>query len=404
MSTMLDAYDMQILDYTNDFDIQMHPSSSDQWFQDESKMEEDGPQTSIKLENSQTQKSDGHLLMKIEPFLREKADVTIEVDMDSYETNVEYEMLDDEDRKTSGTELLDVDVYDASNAHSPSMLDSDAFDLENHDHATLDNGDITALSTSYKDLPATSPHLHHETSEPQFFLSNGEGSSELQSEPKLTEFDSHKNTELDLPTSNTDTSDATVQEAPLQDILDDQGQNPQSDDQPFGGEEISGDALSESVDPTAAEASGQDDSLYLQVQSAGDSHTPLLETSEPVGEPISPVNSSGDPHEISEGVYIDPPPPVLLSMAPAEDFNYSFFNEATQWTQNDSSSSSALHVVLQQYPTLYYEPLSSVFEGLRQDELTQSISNVVEAELILDAIDLELTISEVIMLMLSSDH
>ncbi|KAF8797850.1 hypothetical protein BYT27DRAFT_7203535 [Phlegmacium glaucopus] len=390
---MLDAYDMQMIDYTNDLDIQMHPSSSDQWFQDESKMEEDGPQTPMKSENhSQTQKTDGHLLM------REKADVTIEVDMESYvdETNVEYEMLDDEERKASGTELLDVDVYDASNAHSPSMLDADALDLENHNLATLDNEDISTLSTPYKDLPITSPHPHHETSEPHFFSSNGEGSSELQGESEPTGFDSHKNAELNLTAPNAGISDGNVQEPSLQDVLDDSGENPQTDDQPFGGDEVSptGDALSESIDPTTAEASGQEDSPYLLIQPGGDSHNPLSETSEPAGDSMVPVNSSGDPHEISEGVYIDPPPPVLLSMAPAEEFHFSFFNEATEWTQNDSSSPSVVHVVLQQYPTLYYEPLSSVFEALHQDEFTQSISNLIGVELMLDAIDLKLTITE----------
>jgi hypothetical protein len=385
---MLDAYDMQMLDYTNDLDIQMHPSSSDQWSHDEAKMEEDAEN------HSQTQKTDGHLLMKIEPFLREKADVTIEVDMESYETNVEYEMLDDEEHKASSAELLDVDVYDVSNAHSPSMLDADALGLENHILATLDNGDITALSTPYKDLPTTSPNLHHETLEPHFFLSNAEGSSEPQSESDPSGFDSHKNAELDLPTSNAGTADGSVQEASRQDISDDHEEDPQPYDQTFGGEEVapSGDALSESIYPTTTEASGQEDSLYLQVQSGADLHSPLPETSELAEDPITPVNSSGDPHEISEGVYIDPPPPVLLSMAPAEDFHFSFFNDATEWTQNNPSSPN---VVLQQYPTLYYEPLSSVFEALRQDELAQSISNVIEAELILDAIDLELSILEV---------
>ena len=386
MSIMLDAYDMQMLDYTNDLDIQMHPSSSEQWSLDESKMEEDGP-------HSQTQKTDGHLLMKLEPFLREKADVTIEVDMDSYEANVEYEMLDDEEHKAASTEFLDVDVYDVSNAHSPSMLDADALDLENHNLATPDNGDITALSTFYKDLPITSPSLHHETLEPHFFLSNAEGSSELQNESEPSGFDSHKNAELDLSISNIGTAGGSAKEASRQDISDDHEEDPQPDDQTFGGEEVapSGDA-SESTYPTTTEASGQEDSLYLQVQSGADLHSPLPETSEPAEDPITPVNSSGDPHEISEGVYIDPPPPVLLSMAPAEDFQFSFFNDATEWTQKDPSSPN---VVLQQYPTLYYEPLSSVFEALRQDELTQSISNVIEAELILDAIDLKLSIPEV---------
>ena len=384
---------MQMLDYTNDLDIQMHPSSSDQWSHDEGKMEEDGPQT-VKPENhSQTQKTDGHLLMKLEPFLREKADVTVEVDMDSYEANVEYEMLDDEEHKASSTEFLDVDVYDVSNAHSPSMLDADALDLENRDLATLDNGDITTLSTSYKDLPIISPNLHHETLEPHLFLSNAEG-SESQSESELSGFDSHKNAELDLPTPNIGTADGSVQEVSHHDISDDHEEDPQPDGQTFGGEEVapSGDASAESIYPTTTEASGQEDSLYLQVQSGAGLHSPLPETSESAEDPITPVNSSGDPHEISEGVYIDPPPPVLLSMAPAEDFHFSFFNDATEWTQNDPSSPN---VVLQQYPTLYYEPLSSVFEALRQDELAQSISNVIEAELILDAIDLELSIPEV---------
>ena len=402
MSTMLDAYDMQMLDYTNDLDIQMHPSSSDHWFQDESKMEEDGPQTPMKSEN--TQKNDGHLLMKIEPFLREKADITIEVDMESYvdETNVEYEMLDDEERKVSGTELLDVDVYDASNAHSPSMLDADALDLENHDLATLDNGDIAVLSTSYKGLPITSPHLHHETSEPQFFSSNGEGSSELQDEQGQTGFDSHKNAELDLPVANTGTP-SSVQEASHQHTLDNHGTNPQSDDQPFSGEEVfpSGDALTESIDPTATETSGQEDSSNLPMQPGGDSYNPLPETLalpdtlEPTGDVHQTSELAGDPHEISEGVYIDPPPPVLLSVAPAEDFDFSFFNQAIEWAQNDSSSLSVVHVILHQHPTLYYEPLSSIFEALRQEELSRSISNVTEVELILDAIDLELAVAEV---------
>ena len=398
---MLDAYDMQMLDYTNDLDIQMHPSSSDQWSHDESKMEEDGPQ---KPENhSQTQKTDGHLLMKIEPFLREKADVTVEVDMESYEANVEYEMLDDEEHKASSTEFLDVDVYDVSNAHSPSMLDADALDLENHNLATLDNGDITALSTSYKDLPITSPNLHHETLESHFFLSNAEGSSESQNESEPSGFDSHKTPELGLPSSNTGTADGSVQEASRQNISDHHEEDPQPDDQTFGGEEValSEVVLSESTYPTTTETSGQEDSLYLQVQSGADLHSPLPQTSEPAGDSITPVNSSGDPHEISEGVYIDPPPPVLLSMAPAEDFHFSFFNDATEWTQNDPSSPN---VVLQQYPTLYYEPLSSVFEALRQDELAQSISNVIEAELILDAIDLELSIPEVNLTLLFDDQ
>ncbi|KAI0721604.1 hypothetical protein C8T65DRAFT_630539 [Cerioporus squamosus] len=113
------------------------------------------------------------------------------------------------------------------------------------------------------------------------------------------------------------------------------------------------------------------------------------------------TNESGDPHEISEGVYIDPPPPVLLSLPPSAEFGEcSLFNlPASSVPQSPSSSSKpagdgGLRLILHDRPTLYYEPLSAVFAALREEQCIQNMPGFAEAELVLDAFDLQLCISE----------
>ena len=54
-----------------------------------------------------------------------------------------------------------------------------------------------------------------------------------------------------------------------------------------------------------------------------------------------------------------------------------------------------LALLLSQRPTLYYEPLSNVFEALRQDETINSISELMDGEMIIEAYDLDLRITEV---------
>ncbi|KAI9064258.1 hypothetical protein FKP32DRAFT_1675781 [Trametes sanguinea] len=122
-------------------------------------------------------------------------------------------------------------------------------------------------------------------------------------------------------------------------------------------------------------------------------------TEEAVGESAT---DNGDPHEISEGVYIDPPPPVLLSLPPsAEPSECCLFNQPASSLPASPSggderhpAAQSLHLLLQDRPTLYYEPLSSVFDALRHQDCVQSLPGCAEAELILDAYELQLAISE----------
>ncbi|KAG6879046.1 hypothetical protein C0992_005671 [Termitomyces sp. T32_za158] len=107
-------------------------------------------------------------------------------------------------------------------------------------------------------------------------------------------------------------------------------------------------------------------------------------------------DSTSDPHEISEGVYIDPPPPVLVSLH-ADEPTISLFNVPSKSSFDlrlQEKSDVDLVLLLDQLPTLYYEPLSSVFEALRREEYLIGIPGLLNGELLLDAYDLKLIMSE----------
>ena len=85
---------------------------------------------------------------------------------------------------------------------------------------------------------------------------------------------------------------------------------------------------------------------------------------------IEDSTQNADPHEISEGVYIDPPPAVLLTVSSSAQpidcclFNQPIRSSGSQSPSTSSAAESALLLLLHHRPTLYYEPLSIVFEAL----------------------------------------
>lgn len=113
--------------------------------------------------------------------------------------------------------------------------------------------------------------------------------------------------------------------------------------------------------------------------------------------------AEGDPHEISDGVYIDPPPAVVLSISvQGHDDVYLFNHPHTSpplqnQEVNADPSTPTTRVLLHQRPTLYYESLSDVFAALRQEEFIQRISQLASLsnELTFDAYELGLMFSEV---------
>lgn len=381
MSAMLDTYDMQMTDYHTDLDIQMHPSSSDQWFQDEAKMEEDVP--ALKLENSLVLKPEGHL--KTGLYSQEKLNVTIEVDMEPItdHQNAEYDMLDDEEIQDSGADI-DVEVYDASRGHSPAMATVDASQgakstfLDTFESAETNDTLNQDLAPEPLDPGEERVDLHDlESENVESVLTAQEGESVTfvhiaqfgaESEPLDASVSQQSNFQIETPSDeyqveerHTIDTEVSLVQAPTTELV---------------------------------ESSDADSPAVATVHPPNETSQDNLNENQPLAQPGSADNSLVDPHEISEGVYIDPPPPVLLSLSPEEQFTFALFNKPAEWN-SPLQSPTINHLLLHQLPTLYYEPLSSVFEALRHEEVIGSTFLLAEGELVLDAVDLQLSISEV---------
>jgi hypothetical protein len=115
-----------------------------------------------------------------------------------------------------------------------------------------------------------------------------------------------------------------------------------------------------------------------------------------------------DPHEIFEGVYIEPPPPVLIELPSTSNQPMcSLFNAPSNHPSADTGvnvpNAEASHAILfQTRPTLYYETLNDFFDALREEERIRSITEFADGEMVIDAYELQLVVSEVIAALFSS--
>lgn len=392
MSAMLETYDMPMLDYQNDLDIQMHPSS-DQWFPDEAQMEEDAPGVVMKPENYSPPKAEGTSQMKTDNYSQNKVGVTIEVDMEPFaeHQNVEYDMEDDEDIHHSGGENLDVEVYDVSQAQSPFMAPGDIVqDGPSNFIGSFDHTDTASLS--HKASPIISHASGLTPLDPQIVentsLDNLSVADDGQVEPHDFQLDS--GTEVE---AQAEISEPAVVQEPIDQSSETFLGSHSSEDLAANNAlptEITN-ILPESETVTVAPVVREDDAV-------DDNQVHNQDDQAEIEAPTISDNTLGDPHEISEGVYIDPPPPVLLSVASEDHFDCSFFNESPEWNTSSRSEGDSHQVglvFLHHLPTLYYEPLLAVFDALREEQYVQSMFHLAESELVLDAVDLQLTISEV---------
>ncbi|KAI8998796.1 hypothetical protein BD414DRAFT_533614 [Trametes punicea] len=331
----------------------------------------------------------------------------IEIEMLDDEAIIEYDMADEGD---AYGELQDVEVHDASRAPSVPPNDADlAVD------APVGDADVMQAPSSDGGVPA-STHLHH--------------APESTTESSATRYSGAESLHQPvLPPSETDTSSEVVAAdtsaaaaAPSSPHAPSPSEASQST--VAAGE---GASISTSGGIEQEQASEFLEQLVTEPQShplstlgpdehegSGDADTPHLEHPHP-GRPETAdlpataedattelADDCADPHEISEGVYIDPPPPVLLSLPPsAEPSECCLFNQPVSTMPSSPSGSGesevaaeSLHLLLHDRPTLYYEPLSSVFDALRHQDCIQNLPGCAEAELVLDAYELQLAISE----------
>ena len=373
MSAMVDNFDTQMVDYMADIDMQVQGFSSEgPWLHEEVKMEEDAP--GLKPENVQ---EDAH----------DQGDLTIEIDMEEH-NSVEYDMVDDE--QLHPPEILDVEVYDASLVHSPAM-------------AVFDS--VLPAESTFSPVGPTEPQ---ETTVP---------------DPTLTT--ESITTSAALAPVSEEIVAAIVSNSPPDASHTDETPNTVSIHQPLTHDAIEPLENASSAEPavpvdpeypTSTDAAGAESveaqeevSLLPHLRShvvedlnsafvAPDEGLPpeSLETPHTSSLYVEST-SSGNPLEISEGVYIDPPPAVLLTIfSDDREHEFSLFNEPAEWLLPSREHSPDAHrTLLHHLPTMYYESLFSLFEALRQDEFIQSTFQLLEVELVLQAVDLALTISEV---------
>lgn len=325
----------------------------------------------------------------------EYAQEDVEIEMaDDDEAITEYEMADE--GIAYADELQDVEVYDISQAPSPLMVeehdettivsleDMEPMHIPSDDHppeATHSHVTDSAIMASYN-YPTGDVPIHEDSANPLNVVQEVDAS--FKAAPLLAGADAAAESLAEgIPSSvgegNIETVPAAVEytASPSGDLYGQQQEVqpvllPQPESASTGEGQVHGDPATENHSETVEDPEG------------------------------TPGTGTGDPHEISEGVYIDPPPAVLLSLPPYIQYGEcSLFNLPESSVPQSPSTSAkpdsggAVHLLLHDRPTLYYEPLSAVFSALRQEYFIQTMTGFSEAELVLDAYDLQLSISEV---------
>jgi hypothetical protein len=429
----MESFDAPMLDYSGDMDVHMHTtlSSPKPWTQPETIMEEDV-----------------HPIQLPNPFPSHLPQQDVEIDMDDYyNENVEYEMADGE-FAVADTELVDIDVYDATREEAASASASISHPTSHTDQhiSKRPAGDHYLPSES----EVATDHIPA--------MSNLEPSLHQSAEPELLTPAPLQTTAVhDYDTKPLDQSGAAValQEStsPSEDVTKDShsdgepsttlerhaGSPPRiatadgtSDNvtfRPIDGSEQERDPAAEhessaSVPQTVTAGAAIKDGSHQADTHDGESHEgvrvheeshegdvsgPALDGAE-AGEPEHPAAEShetgeegdADLYEISEGVYIEPPPPILIELPSTSDQPvYTLFNAPADLRLADNevnvpNDDAPYTVLLQSRPTLYYETLNDVFDALREEEHIQSIAAFVDGEMAIDAYDLQLVVSEVI--------
>ncbi|KAH9951268.1 hypothetical protein B0H21DRAFT_718161 [Amylocystis lapponica] len=398
--TVMDSYDAQMLD---DADIPMYagPSTTDPWLSREAIMTDAG--------------------LEVDSEFLQQDHESIEIDMTDHEEIVEYEMADEERYLGNDEDLRDVDFHDVSRAPSPpqeSALD-EVHSLLVEPPDLLETSSVAPDTSFPSVVPESDPELEKPTGDhPPYGDVGGVILSELTRSTSPTQDAVTLQINPDVVVAETvppNLSTSRASSSPKEDATSlPQLSNgisilPVESDHDYAANQQSyeNDRSSHSthalntpyVPPAELVTSDPQGAAEAVVESVDSVELPTHDTELSVQEVQDETSiGSKDPLEISDGVYIDPPPAVLLSLCfTPEPLECCLFNLPLSSPSTPGSaviSQEALALVLHDRPTLYYEPLSAVFEALRQEEYLQDLPNFADGELILDAYDLHLVVSE----------
>ena len=349
---MAESFDAQMMDFSGE-DIPMQTSSSASWVHPEATMDDD----------SNSNPGD------------------VEIDMENYHPETfEYEMTDDSSTDHP-IEVHDVEVVDVSQAHTPALIDTVVEDAiaaspavpehdltDTHDHSPLSAPPALAIQAA---SPTSQPT---QDEEPEIAVTEIFGQSEweqghLESLVAAPHLPDHRR-----PQNSADPAspEATTESTPTWDVS----------------VPVEQQTHLRQLTPTPLE--------HLQPQTADDGPADPADHWVEEENPAPSRASSGDPHEVLDGIFIDPPPPVLLSLGNSEEEYYLFNRPTHRSPAADNGEAADDSLFLHDLPTLYYEPLAKVFEALRSDTHLSQIFDLSRGELVVDAYDLvDLVISEV---------
>lgn len=344
---MTESLDAPMMDFSGE-DIPMQTSSSTGWIHPEATMDDD----------SNFNPDD------------------VEIDMDYHQEPFEYEMADD-----SSAEVQDVEVIDVSQAHTPALIDTVVEDAtlaspgvpehdltDAHDRSPLDSPPTLVIQ-----VPSPTPQLDqdeggHEIAGTELGQNEwDQGHSEPSAAPSSVHLSEYNQSRTEPASADTATELTTTWDI---------------------GAPVELQAHIRQSTPTPAE--------QLQLESHEESAPDPEDRPGDDENPVPSHASSGDPHEVSDGIFIDPPPPVMLSLGGSEEEYYLFNRPAHRSPAADDRGVTDNSLFLHDFPTLYYEPLAKVFQALRSDGRLAQLFDLPRGEIIIDAYDLvDLAISEV---------
>ncbi|KAK7023892.1 hypothetical protein R3P38DRAFT_3270164 [Favolaschia claudopus] len=361
-------------------DVDMHPP----WFDAEAKMEDDIPH-----------------------FTDHDSTLSVEVEMDDNYQDIEYEMGDGEGEEyydEMSSDLLDIQVHEPVDTpfEDATLLPPET--VNTSDPPLFGVADPSKLPPLPADLSLMSP-LPPDTDLPDAEPEQVEGTDESPggenaSDPPLDPVAASPADDGPLETP------AELQQEPQQELLDtvaEQQPEIEAVADAYPEEQLQEQLQKTDVEQVLLESfdERQPSEPGAVVDESGAVEEPQFED-DPSGSDARQADESnaGDPHEISEGVYIDPPPAVLVSFESSDVPDVCLFNQparsrsASPPAETREQAHQVFDILLHNRPLLYYEPLSSVFEALRQEEFIGRIPHLAESELVLDAYDLQLVISE----------
>jgi hypothetical protein len=397
-STMVDSYDTPMVDYIEDADMSMVQSTSDNWFHHHQQ-----PSTVMEEDRAMV---DEHTFQS----------ASLEVDMITYEDTAEYEMDDaanDQDPGPVTQEIVDAEVYDASLVPSPNLPQthdistSTAFVVEppapeqvfqpvgNYDGATPIVAGLPILHNEGHEASAVSS-TEHLTAEPTTNLAEPSVSSEppVESQERPPAQVMENVIVREPPANEEPVSETYLQENASHDLVNISEQA-----------HISLDVAAHSPHAEAGPSLEQHHPEFQEVQEVQEVQDKTTTTSH-LDSQVRLEHAGQQSHSQPEHTYVDAPPILLTVHVPSlggEQPDFALFalpgpgastSEAGAAITHKESSEETL-VLLQHRPNLFYEPISAVFEALRQEEYFSHLDDLMEAEMALNAVDLQLSISEV---------